>query len=536
MPNMNEFMPIYYVYLLELNFFLLVIALILNIKNIAELFSEIKKKSLIFLVCISSAGMLMTAFIAPRIHRIYYDEDIYNNIGQCIAHHKKAVICNEGYYENNDLKIIEAEYNKQPPAFPYLISVIFRLFGVNELFVFILNNLTYGLMAAVVFLIVYLLFNDVFAALAASLCYILIPVNLHWFNTCAAEPTTSFFAGFTILTSLIYIKNKKPVSLFLFVCTAAFSFSFRPESFLIAMIIGLIFLLKDLNILQRKEFYLFAFLFIVLSYGIVLHTNFVKHQNWGAEGSKFSLDYFSENFRINSIYYLNNKTFPLLFSILAIIGLFCYRFKKTLKEKIILLSWFLVFWGIFLFFYAGSYEFGQDIRFSLLSYAPLAMFAGIGISAIKSILERRVKPIALILILLIVFNFTWFLPFVRAEGDEAWEARTGHKYAVEFAGLMPKNSIILTHTPTVFLLHKKSAAQAYIETNKPGTIETYMQQFRGGVFVDFNYWSNVEDPIQRGFTEYILKSYTYEVIREYHCRNYLYGLYKITGTKSSYEQ
>lgn len=535
MSNIHKFMSVYYVYLLELNFFLLVLAFIFNFKHLKEIFAGIERKTLIFLLSISVFGMLAASFIAPRVHRIYYDEDIYNNIGQCIAHGRRAVICNEGHYENNELSIISEEYNKQPPAFPYLISIVFRIFGTNELFIFILNNLVYGLMAAVIFLIVYLLFNDAFAGLFASLCYILIPVNLHWFNTCAAEPLTSFFAALTILSCLIYIRNKKPVSLFLFITAAAFSFSFRPESFLIVSIIGLIFLLKDIGVLKRKEFYLFGILLLVLSSGIVIHTQAMKDQSWGASGPKFSLDYFAENFHTNSIYYLNNKAFPLLFSILAIIGLLFYRFKKTVKEKIILLSWFLVFWGIFLFFYAGSYEFGQDIRFSLLSYAPLAILAGLGISAIKNVLENRVKFIALILALLIVFNFTWFLPFVRAEGDEAWEARNGHKYAVEFAKLMPENSIIFTHTPNVFLLNKKSAVQTSAETYNPGIIEFYMQQFRGGVFVDFNYWSNVDDPEQRGFTEYILNSYNYEVIREYCYRNYLYGLYKITGNKSSCE-
>lgn len=535
MPDIHKFISVYYVYLLELNFFLLVIAFILNFKHLKEILAGIERKSLIFLLSISVIGISAASFIAPRVHKIYYDEDIYNNIGQCIAHGRQAVVCNEGHYENNELSIISAEYNKQPPAFPYLISIVFRIFGTNEFFIFILNNLIYGLMAVVIFLIAYLLFNDVFAGLFASLCYILIPVNLHWFNTCAAEPSTSFFAALTILSCLIYIRNKKPVSLFLFTTAAAFSFSFRPESFLIVSVVGLIFLLKDLGILKRKEFYMFAILLIILSSGIVIHTQAMKNESWGASGPKFSIDYFADNFYTNSIYYFNNKTFPLLFSILAVIGLLFYQLKKTIKEKTILLGWFLVFWGIFLFFYAGSYKFGQDIRFSLLSYAPIAIFAGLGVSFIKSLLEDKIKPIVIILILLIVFNFTWFLPFVRAEGDEAWEARNGHKHAVEFAKLMPENSIIFTHTPNVFLLNKKSAVQTSVETYNPGTIESYMQRFRGGVFVDFNYWSNVDDPHQRGFTEHILNIYTYEIIRENYYRHYKYGLYKITGTKSSYE-
>lgn len=529
--NLRIFLPIYYVYLLRLSFFLLVIAFIFNFKYIKNILTGIERKSLIFLISISVAGMFITSFVAPRIHRIYYDEDIYNGIGQCIAYQKRAVICNEGYYENNELKIAADEYNKQPQGYPFLISMVFSIFGTNELFIFILNNLILGLMAFVVFLIVYLLFNDTFAGLAASLCYVLIPVNLHWFNTCAAEPSTTFFQGLTILSALLYLKNKKPVNLFFLVVAAAFSFNFRPESFLIVLVIGLLFLLKDIGIIKRKELYIFAVLLILLSSGIVFHTHVMKNQNWGASGPKFSLNYFSHNFFTNTVYYLNNKAFPLLFTAFGFIGLLFYKFRYYIKEKLVILSWLAIFWGIFLFFYAGSYQFGQDIRFSILSYAPVSIFAGLGITFIRNLLEVRVKSIALILVLLVIFNFIWFMPFVRAEGREAWEARTGHRYAAEFAELLPENSIIFTHTPNIFLLNKKSALQSSIETYNPGKVERLLERFRGGVYVDYNYWSNVDDPQQRSFTENLLNSYNHELIKEYYRENYKYALYKITGPK-----
>jgi hypothetical protein len=536
MPRVHTFLSIYYVYLLDLNFFLLVLALLLNYRHIREILAEIGRKYVAVAVLISIFGVMLTAYEAPRIHRIYYDEDIYNNIGQSIADKHRAVMCNEAYYENSELTIVGQEYNKQPIGWPYLVSIAFRLFGTNEVFAFMLNNLLYGLAALAVFLIVYLLFKDIFAGLTACLIYIFIPVNLHWFNTCAVEPSTAFFAASAVLAALIYIRNKKPVNLFLLTTALAFSFNFRPESFLIAGVIGLLFLLKDISILKRKEFYICAALLLVLSSGIVIHLQAVKEQNWGATGPKFSPAYFADNFKANSVFYYNNKAFPLLFLIFAVTGLLFYRNRAYIKEKITVLSWFLAFWGIFLFFYAGSYKFGQDVRFSLLSYTPLAIFAGLGVSFIKNLLENKVKSIAVILILLIMFNFTWFLPFVRAEGEEAWEARTGHKYAVEFANLLPDNSIIFTHTPNVFLLNKRSAIQTSSETYNPGLVENYLSRFKGGVYVDFNYWSNVQDAVERGFTETILNRYNYETIREHYYRNYKYGLYKITGPKNKNEQ
>jgi len=529
--KLQIFLSVYYAYLLELTFCLLVIAFVFNFKYIKEIFKGIGNKYLLLLMLISIIGVFITSFIAPRIHRIYFDEDIYNNIGQCIADHKRAVMCNEGYYESNELTVIGVDYNKQPQGYPYLISIVFRAFGTNDLFVFILNNVIFGLTVIVIFSISFLLFKNIFASLLACLSYIFIPVNLHWFNTCAVEPSTAFFVSVTILASLIFVRNKKPVNLFFLTIALAFTLNFRLECFLIVIIVGLVFLLEDFEIFKRKDLYIFGALLFLLSTGVILHLYAVREQNWGASGAKFSLDYFPYNFRTNAMFYLNNREFPLLFSLFGIVGLFFYQNKDYVKEKITMLSWFLAFCGIFLFFYAGSYRFGQDVRFSILSYVPISVFVGLGGSFIGSLLENKVKSIRLILILLIVFNFTWFLPFISAEGEEAWASRKGHRYAEEFAELLPEDSIIFTHNPNIFLLRKKSAIQSSSETYNPGIIERYLERFRGSVYVHFNYWSNVTDPAQRGFTENILNRYDCKMVKEYHYRNYKYGLYKVIGRK-----
>lgn len=585
--KLQTFLSIYFVYLLEFNFFLLIIAFIFNLKYIAEIFSEIKvlcgkeplpsqpkrtqetksgeihsktdfsthlrparndilsfftqnkfkNKCLLLLILISIIGALTTSFIAPRGHRIFFDEDIYNNIGQCIADYKRAVACNEGYYENNELKVIDEVYNKQPQGHPYLISIIFRIFGTSELYVFISNNIIFGLTVIVIFLIVFLLFKDIFAGLIACLSYIFIPINLHWFNTCAAGPPTAFFVSVTILASLIYLKNKKPINLLFLVSSLAFTLNFRLESILIFLVIGLLFLLKDIKIFIRKDLYIFGALLFLLSTGIILHLYTVRGDSWGATtGPKLSFDYFPHNFSTNSIYYFCNKEFPLLFSIFGIIGLFFYKNRIYAKEKLIILTWFLAFFGIFLFFYAGSYRNGQQIRFSVLTYVPISIFIGLGVTFIKNLSEKRMKSIKLILILLIIFNFTWFLPFVRAEGEEAWAARAAHKYAVKLAKLLPENSIVYTHNPNIFLLRKKSAIHSSKGTYKPGIIEQHLERFKGGVYIHRNYWSNVDDPVQRGFTENLLNKYEYNTIKEYDYRSYKFGLYKIMGRKDIQEK
>jgi len=531
--KLQYFLSSYYVYLLEINFSLLIIAFILSFKHIKKIFSEIQNKHLLLLIFIAILGIFSTSFLSPRTHRIFYDEDIYNSIAQNIAHHKKAVMCNEGYYEDNELRVIGEEYNKQPPGYPYLISIIFRTFGTNELFTFVLNNIIFGLMVILIFLISYLLFKDIFASFIACLSYILIPVNIQWFNTCAVEPSTVFFASLAVLASLVYLRDKKPVNLFFVVTSLAFSLNFRTESFLVVVLVGLIYLLKEPRVFKRKELYAFGILFLFLSTAIILHLYSVRGQSWGAQGAKISLDYFLYNLKTNSLFYLNNKEFPVVFSIFGLLGLFFY--KNHIKDKIILLGWFLTFWGIFLFFYAGSYGFDDElsIRFSILSYFPLAIFVGLGISRVVNSLNNRINSIKPLLIIFIVFNFTYFLPFIRSlSKGESELCRVDREYAMEFVKLLPVSSIIYTHNPNMFLINKKSAIQTSAETYEPGTIERHRGRFKGGIYVHYNYWSDVPySDLQRQFTTNILERYDYKIIKEYYYKNHKYGLYKIMGPK-----
>ena len=70
-----------------------------------------------------------------------------------------------------------------------------------------------------------------------------------------------------------------------------------------------------------------------------------------------------------------NIRYPALFTACALIGLFAGgRYLKKLP----VLVWFVLTWGIFLFFYAGSYNYGADVRYSVVSTAPLAVLEGAG--------------------------------------------------------------------------------------------------------------------------------------------------------------
>ena len=124
--------------------------------------------------------------------------------------------------------------------------------------------------------------------------------------------------------------------------------------------------------------------------------------------------------------------------------------------------YFLCFWAVFLFFYAGSYNYGADVRFSLLTYPAVAILAGAGASVVHDVATRNSAPgrhVAAGVCAVLCMQFLWYLPHVRASGEEAWAARADVDFVHEVTRMLPRNSYVLTHNPSLFLLRGVNAGQ-----------------------------------------------------------------------------
>ena len=324
----------------------------------------------------------------------------------------------------------------------------------------------------------------------------------------------------TIFITISFIKFQTNKLLFLLAPVLAFSMQFRPESILVFPIVFIVFLVFNRKIFTEQKFYAMILFVLFLSINLIGHIYAVRIESWGSSGTKLSLEYLSINVIVNTLFYFKNIRFPALFSLFFLIGLIT---KKNMKEKAFIFIWFLAFWGIFLFFYAGSYNYGADVRYSLLSYAPIALIGGYGIQFLKNFIVKFSddRLAYSILTLFIIISFLPFMPLIRAEGEEAWAARADHNYAREFAKLLPENSIVLTHNPNMFLVWGKNAVQVSLATTEEKYInEVIFPRYTGGVYFHWNYWCNVQDTIQVSFGENILKKYEYQLIKEYHLRDF----------------
>jgi len=515
-------------YFLEINFFLIIVGFILISPYLKNLILTIPHKIIYLLLGIAVIGVFITSFVAPQTHRIYYDEDIYENIGQNFATLQKAQLCNDGGTVYGDYDCHDGFYNKQPYAYPYLLSIVYRIFGVSEAASFIFNTLLFGLSIILVFLIAFLLFKNYIIGIFSALMYALIPQNLLWFNTTAAEPSTALFGALFIFSLIIFLKENSNRSLFLMIALASFSIQFRPESLLIILIALTGVIIYKPTELRSIRIYNAGLLFFTLSLAYILHIFVTSGDSWGTTDAKISLDYFIHNFSVNSLFYLDNIKFPILFTLLFLISLFS---KSFIKEKLLLVIWFLCFWGIFLVFYAGSYGYGADVRYSLVSYIPLVVLAGLGVYKLQELLKNHqslksyLNPIFGIIL---IISFLKFLPQVRAETQEAWGARADHLYAKVFAMLLPENSIILTHNPNMFHLWGKNAAQVSLATLEKSYVDQILfQKYKDGVYLHWNYWCNADDSLQNSFCENVLNDYKSDLIKEYKENDFRYAMYRL---------
>ena len=526
---------------LRINFFLLVISVAICYRDLLNLARQFLNKKGLLLGVLFVIAFSMTSFVVPRTHRIFYDEDIYANVGQNIALTNQTGFCNYGTFEYGEYFPHWISYNKEPSGWPFLISLAFQMLGTNELYAFLLNNLFFAAGALVAFFITWHLTGSYFTSFLAGLAFSLIPHNLIWSNTAAAEPSAALFAGLTILSLIVFLKTREDRHLFFAALMIPFACQMRPESLFVIPLAIVTLLIISPGILVRRKIWTFSLLITLFMLPHVLHFFAVSGHSWGAEGSKFSLEFLRNNFYTNGIYYLNDRHFPFIITALAALGLFCSR--KLFKWRLLILCWFILFWGIFLFFYAGSYRYGADVRFALVSFMPLSILAGMGGGWIRDKLdagcrrlgsgspgqnESRTVFVSCLVVFLMMFAFMKFMPLVSRVGQEAWGSRYDHKYAKEFIGQIPERSIVLTQNPTMHLLWNQNAIQAYAGINNPDLIKNLLKKYQGHVYFHYNYWCNTKNKRNRRLCQGIKDKYHLEEIGKAKEQDYEYGLYRLS--------
>ena len=497
---------------------------------------DLRRRDALFPAAASLLTLMLVTAVAPRTNRIYYDEQIYQSIGQNLSDLRRAQMCNDGTVEYGSLQCWRGEYNKEPYGFPYLVSAAYRLAGVHERVAAAVNPLLAALTVWVVFLIATTVTGRVEAGQLAAVVMALMPEQLRWSHTTAAEPAAAFGGALAVLAALAFARQGTTSALLWTAAATAFGAQMRPEGLLVGVVVAFI-VLSSASADLRKPRVWWATLFGLALIAVhIAHLLAVRHEGWGASGPRFSTMFLLPNLDVNGGFFLGDPRFPVLYTALAIAGTVLAPQRRMIGALVL---YFACFWGIFLFFYAGSYNYGADDRFSLLTFPAVAALAGIGACRLSDRLARRGLPPArarAALLAIVALSFSWYLPFVRAVGEEAWGARADVAFARQLARELPPNAYVLTHNPNMFHVWGVNAGQSSLATNEASYVtEILSVRYAGGVFFHWNFWCNVADPVQQSFCAGILARFQHQLVREYRERGYRYALYRLDVTRQATE-
>ena len=526
--NLMWIIPIF----LAIAFFLLIFSFIWSFKVLKNLFKKIDRKTWIALLLIFIVGLSLRVFVAPHTDRILFDEDMYLQIGQNIVLYGKAGMCDYGDLEQCYIIWL----NKQPNGYPFLMSFTF-LFGTGETAAHYVTAVISSLTILTVFFISYLLFEDKKISLLSSLIFSFIPIAIRWAPTTSSDTVFLFFMGLTVFAFLSYFKSKdNKVLLFSFV-SLAYAIQIRPEGALLIGVIMILFLIlaRDLfSILSNKRFLAILIIFSILIIPHLLHLNAVKEQGWGTEQDKLSFEYLDNNFETNAGFFFENTRFPVIFTIFSLIGLAGMIVSKKFKEEIFLGLWFIIFFTQYLLFYAGSFYYGTDVRFSLTMYIPIAIFGGYGAffisKSVSDLVNRFFKNkyvhlvAAVIIVIIIILAFIPFLNFVGEKGEKAWDARLHHDFLTEKLNELDDDSWILSLTPAIPQINGK---KTFYSPNfiKSEWADKLLND--GRVYYFEGYWSRL-DVFQTGIVQYMKDNYNLTVYDSITEKDRTYTLHYVT--------
>lgn len=478
------------------------------------------------MAALAALALTLTLWVAPRTNRIYYDEHIYQSIGRNLSDLRLAQMCNDGIVEYGRLECRSGEYNKQPYAYPHALSVAYRLFGVRDVSAFVFNALAMAATVCAVYLLTWMLFVDRAAAFFSAVVMALTPQQILWSATAAVEPSASLACVAALLCAARFVRSRSTGALALTAVSAAYAIQFRTESLLILPIIAFLLWRRARTEFSSRRLWWCGLLFLTLAATHVGHLFAVRNESWGATQSRLSLDYVIPNLAVNGRFYFGDERFPVLFTLLAAAGLFGRRFRT---ERVALMGYFALFFGIDLLFYAGSYNYGADVRYSLMTYPPLAMLGGSGAARAVRWLQRIVagnRAHGAVTGALAV-QFLWYLPMVRATTEEAWAARADVRFASSFRSELPPNSYVLTHNPGMFQVWGANAGQISLIVSNPTYLRYLNERYAGGVYLHWNFWCNVQDPVQREICRQVVELHPAALVREHRERDQRYALYRL---------
>lgn len=489
--------------------------------------------------CLTALALAVAGYLAcglaPETNRIFFDEHIYAQIGQTIAHTGRAEGANYARAEYGKFEMYSPIVNKQPNGLPYLLSWIYRFAGVSEASAHFLNRALVGLTAAALYLGLALVpwTLPAGAGLAAALLFIGTPLVMWWGHTVAVEPSAAATVAFAFLAACVHARLRDPetaqglpASGLILAGATAFAAYFRPESLLAFPMVAAVLWSTDDRFIEDLAAWGALALATALAVPTLVHLWSVRTESWGAtDGRRFDLDFIAKNLRSNGGYFIDSHWFPVAGTVLALAGAL-WLLGRNRTAGLALGTWFAFSWGIFIVFYAGGYYYGASSRYGVVSCAPVAVLMGIGAAALFALL-RRTPVLAGGLAGCALINWAAAMHYVPTLSREAIESKADVDFIVKIAPTLPGGSIVLSPDPCVWLLQGVNSSQLFTLDHMVRTeLRELANQYPGGVYLHWSFWHNAEPALARETGKLLVAAHATELVRV-RCQSHTLALFRL---------
>ncbi|MCK4335573.1 MAG: glycosyltransferase family 39 protein [Candidatus Aenigmarchaeota archaeon] len=361
-------------YILLVNFVLICILLILNIRDIASLFKKIKIHVWIAFILIFVFGSYLR-FASPGCGA---------HDGLCWDYVKTSVNMLEGQ---------PVEDFWHPKGYSLLMTIGFFFFDSAYNTILYLNLVFSSLTIFIVFLLAYILFKREDVALFSSLIYSLFPMPILYAKSNVSELTSVFFITLTVLVYLISLRLEKRSLYLLSFLLLVFSLHMRTDNsiFVPLFIIGFI---LNRNKFQIKKLMIPLVIFLVfmipVSYYYIIGDDTYgpsRDPHYEERPTTFSLGYLIPNIQHHlSANLAEPGVYP---TILYVFLLFSLLFVLKERNIIFPVSWIILFFLFYGLYWATLYTSPQLYQLTL--QPALAILMGYGIFKAKNLGERVIE-------------------------------------------------------------------------------------------------------------------------------------------------
>ena len=195
-----------------------------------------------------------------------------------------------------------------------------------------------------------------------------------------------------------------------------------------------------------------------------------------------------------------------------------------------MMGYFALFFVMGLLFYAGSYNYGADVRYSLLDLSadcdPRRCRSQTALGAGSTASHGETAARALSPVRSRFSSCGISRAYARRRRKHGRREPTCALHARLF-GICRRNSFVLTHNPGMFHVWGVNAGQMSLMVSSPTYVDQLSDRFAGGIYLHWNFWCNVADPVQQEFCRLALSRGPSTLVSQYRERDYRYAMYRL---------